>query len=113
MDQNQDSFVDKEDLKDTYTSLGGCGQEVEWTSTPMSLLFLCQARALAPKALRSVLPPQGERPAPGSLELVGCPGGQDQRASPSMCAWDRLMKLGEGVGACQSFRAQQSLCPLK
>lgn len=25
MDQNRDGFIDKEDLKDTYASLGRCG----------------------------------------------------------------------------------------
>lgn len=41
MDQNRDGFIDKEDLKDTYASLGGCRAELRpspWPSAfPSSL----------------------------------------------------------------------------
>jgi hypothetical protein len=38
MDQNQDGFIDKEDLKDTYASWVGAGGRGAWPWTPLVLL---------------------------------------------------------------------------
>lgn len=42
MDQNRDGFIDKEDLKDTYASLGGCRAELHPSPRPSAFTSALQ-----------------------------------------------------------------------
>ncbi|XP_041608579.1 myosin light chain 5 isoform X1 [Vulpes lagopus] len=94
MDQNRDGFIDKEDLKDTYASLGRCpGRNSATTSRERTLALQPDPASHSPWAGGGGLGPPGRRPSrvarpehghPGWSRRDEAPGrGQHLRGAPS------------------------------
>lgn len=94
MDQNRDGFIDKEDLKDTYASLGGCRQSSAPAPAPPS----------HPSAFPSGLTPTGceeggqagEKFPSGVQGLAGVSQGTGSRTAERGGGWEGHRCPGQG-----------------